>query len=819
MPVSPAASLFVIPPRATYRLQLNKDFTLADATALVPYLDELGVSHAYLSPILMARPGSTHGYDTVDHSRINPELGTLDDFRALVAALRQRNMGVILDFVPNHMGVGGAHNRLWLDVLKHGPASRYADWFDIDWHPPVPGMDGKLLVPFLGTSYAEALARGDLELKADGDGFAVWAYGDAEKLPVRPEDAEELLQRHGSAEAAIAGHGGIKGQPGSWRALDSLIATQHWRLAHFATGADEINYRRFFINSDLAGLRVDRPDVFAHAHQLILALVEEGLVDGLRIDHIDGLLDPKGYLETLRASLARPVYLVVEKILGPHEQIRADWPVEGTTGYEVGARLTRVLMQERGEAAVTQTYADFAGAATDPETEAYRCKLRVMDNELTVELFGLARRFAAVAHSVTATRDLSEAGLRRALRETVAQLAVYRSYADDAGIAARDRREIGLAIARGRRSQPLLQPSLFDFVEALLCGELGEEYDPGNIAAAVGRFQQYAGPVMAKGLEDTALYRYNRLVALNEVGAHPDRFTLSIEAFHDSNRRRLLAHPDCMIATSTHDTKRGEDTRAMIAAVADEPQTWSQALPAWREMLLGDGQVVVSANDLYLFFQLLLGGWPVHGDATGLAERLKGAMVKSVREARIHSDWGVNNSTYEAAVEALVDRALGSDAFLAGFHAARQRLQAIGRRKGLVQAALKLTIPGVPDIYRGAEDWEQSFVDPDNRRPLDFAALAERLAAPDDERDDKLILTQTLLHLRCRLPQVFARGSYEPMDLGETMLGFRRRLGTNEVMVLADLSPGHDQGLPVAAPDGLATVYGSNAGPVWVLAC
>lgn len=805
----------MMPPRATYRLQLNKDFTFAHAQAVVPYLDSLGISHLYLSPILRARPGSTHGYDTVDHTTINPELGTEADFRALVAALRRRDMGAILDFVPNHMGVGGADNALWLDVLKHGAGSRYADWFDIDWQPARPGMDGKLLAPFLGNSYAQALAAGDLRLKVDGDGLAIWAY-DGEKLPIRPEDERSLLERHGSADAAVAAHTGEPGHPGSWAALDSLIATQHWRLAHFAVAADEINYRRFFINSDLAGIRIDRPDVFEHAHRLIFSLIADGLVDGLRIDHIDGLLDPKGYLDKLRQHAPRAIYLVVEKILAPHEQLRVDWLVDGTTGYEIGAQLTRLLTPPRVEAEIIAAYQSFVGEITESAEEAYRCKLRVMDNELAAELASLARHFAKLAWSSNATRDLTELGLMRALRETIAHLAVYRTYIDDKGPSARDRREIGRAVALARRRQPQIQPMVFDFVRAVLCGTLDANYDPRAIATSVGRFQQFTGPVMAKGLEDTALYRYNRLVALNEVGAHPDRFSVSIAAFHDSNRRRLASHPHCMIATSTHDTKRGEDTRAMIGAIADAPKAWNDAVQQWRSDLAphSDG---IHPNDLYLLFQLLVGGWPIHADAGDLAERLKGAMTKSLREARQRSDWGVNATAYEHKLASFIDRVLDDATFMLQFHATRIRMQAIGRRKGMIQAALKLTIPGIPDIYRGAEDWEQSFVDPDNRRPLDFAALAGRLAAPVPERDDKLVLTQTLLGLRRRLPRLFAEGSYEPVDCGPDTLGFRRRHGSDEVLVLADLSAGHESGI-VAETVGLSTVAGSAAGPVWVLA-
>ncbi len=800
-------------PRATYRLQLNRDFTFAHAEAIVPYLDKLGISHAYLSPILMARPGSTHGYDTIDHTRINPELGSLDDFRRLARTLQQRKMGIILDIVPNHMGIGGAGNWLWQDILKHGPGSRYAEWFDIDWHPQRPGMDGKLLVPFLGTSYADAFAAGQIRLGWDENGFAVWAY-ESQKLPIRPADEDALLSRYGSGPTAVAALNGAPGDGDHRAILDGLIARQHWRLAHFSSAADEINYRRFFINSELAGLRVDRPDVFSHVHDLTFSLIEEGLVQGLRIDHIDGLLDPTGYLETLRQKTPRPIYLTVEKILAPHESLPARWPVEGTTGYEVGAQLTRLLVQGSAEATVTACYARFVGNVPDPEEEAYRSRLRVMDNELFAELDALAETIARIAWSGSAARDLTKAALRRALRETIAQMGVYRTYSDSSGICARDRREVGVAIARARRSAAQVQPACYGFLMTLLCSELGQPYDRRVADAAIGRFQQFTGPAMAKGVEDTALYRYNRLIGLNEVGAHPGRFSVSIAAFHDANRRRMTTNPGTMIGTSTHDTKRGEDCRAMIAAITDEPAAWAEAVTEWRALLQPVGAADIHPNDLYLLFQLLLGGWPLVGEPETLGERLKGAMAKSLREGRERSDWGVINADYEHAVEGLVDALLVNQPFLESFHCVRASLQDIGRRKSLIQAALKLTIPGVPDIYRGAEDWEQSFMDPDNRRPVDFAGLSRRLAAPTTDVDAKLALTQTLLSMRRQDPLLFSQGTYESIDGGPTTLAFRRRHGDHDLVVLADLSQGHRAGLsPI---EGYRTVLGDRASPVWV---
>ena len=790
--------------RATYRLQLNQDFTFAHARVLIPYLAELGISHVYLSPILMARPGSTHGYDTVDHARINPELGKIEEFRQLSASILAANMGLLLDFVPNHMGVGGAQNELWLDVLKHGPASKYADWFDIDWNPPRPDMAGKLLVPFLGKSYAQALAAGDIELRADGDGYAIWA-SDGEKLPVRTQDEQALNAMHGSQDSAIAALCG----PSGHAALDALIQRQHWRLVHHSAAADEINYRRFFINSDLAGIRIDRKDVFDHAHKLIFQLIDEGLVQGLRIDHVDGLLDPKGYLETLRAKSPKPIYLAIEKILAPHERLRPDWPVDGTTGYEFGALLTRLLIPAAAVAALTQTYADFVGPVLDPVGLEYQCKLRVMDNELAAELAALARHLSAVAWSHSKTRDLTENGLRKAIREVIAHLTVYRTYIDDSGVSDRDRRELGLAIARARQTRPYFAPALFDFLQELLGGHLGAEYDPRLVITAIGKFQQYSGPAMAKGLEDTAVYRHHRLIALNEVGAHPERFSISVDAFHDANQRRLAQSPDAMLGTSTHDTKRGEDLRAIVGAIAEHPAEWDKAVKGWRDLLLINA---IHPNDMYLFFQLLLGGWPAFGTLDDFSTRIKGAMMKSLREARERTDWGVNNSEYEKRVDDFIDATLASQSFRTRFEQDRAVFLQTGLRKALVQAALKMTVPGMPDIYRGAEDWEQSFVDPDNRRPVDFDGLKQRLATPIAPRDDKLALTQALLQLRQKFPDLFARGTYEPIETQPGTIAFRRDNGNNQLLVVADLTA---SGKPVVIPPDLGnwTDALGNAGP------
>jgi (1->4)-alpha-D-glucan 1-alpha-D-glucosylmutase len=576
-------------PRATYRLQLNKTFTFADAQALAPYLEGLGISHAYLSPILEARPGSTHGYDVVDQTQINPELGSIDDFRRMAAAFREHGIGIVLDIVPNHMGIGGDENPYWLDVLEHGAASRYAEWFDIDWSPLAPSLVGKVLVPFLGTSYGEALANGRLELRFDAErgAFSVWAE-DTHRLPVDPATYDlilgrgsEALLRLGSDFAKLDDDGGsaeplkarlaelcrsdphlrgdieaavgrINGQEGG-AALDGLIARQHWRPARFTVAADDINYRRFFIVSDLAAIRIERDDVFDHVHALVFQLVAEGLINGLRVDHIDGLYDPKAYCLKLREKCPRPVYLIIEKILAPHEMIRADWNVEGTTGYEFGAAVTQLLTDSAGEDALTRIYTEYTGEVRTLAEEQRRARLDIADYEMGAELEALVTRLRALANRSRDAADLTRNALRNALRHFVSNLPVYRTYIDADGHTAADARNIAYAVDHARKAALGLDPAALDFVAAVACNTLETDAPAGRLDLA-RRIQQYTGPVMAKGLEDTALYRVNRLIALSDVGTPPDRYTRSVAAFHDFNRARLRRLPHGMLATSSHDS-------------------------------------------------------------------------------------------------------------------------------------------------------------------------------------------------------------------------------------------------------------------------
>ncbi|HZT88857.1 MAG TPA: malto-oligosyltrehalose synthase [Stellaceae bacterium] len=834
-------------PRATYRLQFRKEFGFDAAAALAPYLAQLGISHVYASPYLKARPGSTHGYDIVDHDRLNPELGGEEVFARMVAALREHGLGQVLDFVPNHMGVGGSDNPLWLNTLEWGPDSNYAGWFDIDWEPDRRYLLDKLLVPFLGNQYGVELERGQLRLTFDeeGGGFAVWAY-DTHKLPICPLHYDRILgQDHPALErigdsfaglptwrpqierramqlksalaalaredpevraaihAALAKFSGREGDLESWRPLDALIQDQYWRLAHFRVAADDINYRRFFNINDLAGLRMELSDVFDHAHRLVFRLLKEGILDGLRIDHVDGLLDPKGYLRRLRRAAPRDdFYLVVEKILARHEALHNDWPVEGATGYEFASLVLEFLIDSAGEEGFTRAYEDFTGLTASVAQVVREGKLRIMEHEMASELNVLARDAGRVARQNPRTADFTRNILHRALREVVASFPVYRTYVDTAGPPTeQDRRDLDWAVSQARRQETSLDPSVFDFVHRLLSGDLVAEPRSGFSREAVLRcamkLQQYSGPVMAKGLEDTAFYRYNRFIALNEVGGHPDEFGISVAAFHHGNRYRAEHWPNAMLGTSTHDTKRGEDTRARLAVLSEMPDEWAQQVRSWSRLLRArrgdvEGTAPPDRNDEYLVYQLLVGTWPpelldVEIEPRALqayADRMSGTMLKSMREAKVHSTWATPDPAYEDATLSFVADALDpgrAGNFLAAFVRFARRIAELGARNTMVQTVLKLTLPGMPDFYQGSELWDLSMVDPDNRRPVDYAlrarVLDRVLAELKDNRRQamrtyaeswrdarfKLATIATLLGHRREQSQLYEAGGYEPL--------------------------------------------------------
>jgi len=840
-------------PRATYRMQLHKGFGFDAATKCIPYLAQLGVSHGYLSPYLKARAGSAHGYDIVDHSQLNPELGDDDAFRHLSETLKSHSLGHILDFVPNHMGVGGADNPLWLDVLEWGPDATHAGWFDIDWDPDRRYLHNKILVPFLGDQYGIELERGVLQLRFDeADGsFAVWAY-DTHKLPVWPPHYARILgdghpqleqladafnwlpnwrqqmpQRAAEMKARLSAlvrdqapvrealaqalkRFEVRADDGvSWKELHALIVDQRWRLAHFRVAADDINYRRFFNINDLAGLRVELPEVFDHVHQRVLRWIKDGTLDGLRIDHIDGLYDPKAYLRRLqrRVNARHPsehFYLVVEKILAPHEPLREDWPIDGTTGYDFLNQVLALLVDNGAERDFSACYAQFCGEHRSLAEIVHECKLHIMENEMSSELNVLARDMARLARQNPRSADFTRNLLRRAIKELIACFPVYRTYVDETGqLSSDDQRDLNWAFAQARRNENELDPSVFAFLEPVLSGALvqrpGSGFSYQSLRRCAMRLQQYSGPVMAKGVEDTAFYRYNRFIALNEVGGDSARFGANVTAFHKTNQARAQRWPHAMLSTATHDTKRGEDMRARLAALSEFGEEWTAQLPVWSRILRGPTVAEESAlrpdrNDEYLLLQLLLGAWPCEllgSDAPDpdqlreFAERVRNTMVKSMREARVHTGWAFPNSEYENATLALIDAALTGNrasAFLNSFVPFVRSVANSGVDKSLVQTVLKLTSPGVPDLYNGTELWDLSMVDPDNRRPVDYALRARRLQEIDtrmlDDRAQcmrelrrdwcdagiKLATIATLLRHRRTHEALYEQGDYQPLS-------------------------------------------------------
>jgi (1->4)-alpha-D-glucan 1-alpha-D-glucosylmutase len=864
----------IMAPRATYRVQFGKRFGFDAAAAIAPYLATLGISHVYASPYLQSRPGSAHGYDITNHDALNPELGGEEAFQRMLRAFREYGLEHILDFVPNHMGVGGSDNPLWLDVLEWGSASRYANWFDIDWDSPSEYLRGKLLVPFLGDQYGAELKAGHFELRFDEKegAFGVWLYG-THKLPVTPTSYPHILnnqvpelkkfaeafdslkdswpdipgratglkadlgksiannqQLRAALEEVMTRFRGVPGDLASWNKLDELIRLQHWRPTHFRVAADDINYRRFFNISDLAGIRMELPEVFEHTHRLVLRLLKDGSLQGLRIDHIDGLYNPKAYLEQLRASTDSSFYLVVEKILNRHETLRQDWPVDGTTGYEFCAQTTGLLVDPSAEETLTRFYREFTGE-TQPFPKIVReCKIRILENELRSELEALSREAVRVARQDPCTTDFTQNILRRALKEIIASFPVYRTYVDGSELNEADERYIRWAIAQAVKNEQELDKTVFTFLEKLLTGRLAQESDGDfNRRAALrcaAKAQQLSGPVMAKGLEDTAIYRYNRFIALNEVGSSPEQFGLPVSAFHKENLHRAEHWPRTLLASSTHDVKHGEDARARLAALSLEPEEWITKVAAWSRILRArrgdvEGTAAPARNDEYLFFQNLIATWPAEltlphaTDASVLAqyaERLQGAMIKSLREARVRSNWISPDENYEKAVIEFVHDALNPEVaqtFLENFLPFQQRIAERGVCNSLVQVLLKIASPGVADFYQGADLWDLNLPDPDNRRPVAFDVRQHLLRKLEDAEKEggrpwlcrllrnwhdggiKLAVIQKLLQFRREQADLFEQGNYEPLQMAEgspqRVCAFRRTFEQQTCVAIASL--------------------------------
>jgi (1->4)-alpha-D-glucan 1-alpha-D-glucosylmutase len=846
-------------PLATYRLQLTPEFGFDAAADRVPYLKALGVTHLYSSPFMKSRRGSTHGYDVVDHNKFDAELGGEAGFERLSAALAKADLGLILDFVPNHVGVGHADNEWWLDVLEWGRGSPYAAHFDIDWE----AQNGRLLLPILGKPYGEALANGEIELRyASRDGsFSAWYFG--HRLPICPVFYDEILRTmlaaakveseaasrladiaarcaatdspdraqadalksalRDSAGAAdiiargISAYRASEENASGLAALERLLARQHYRLAHWRLAASELNYRRFFDIVELAGIRVENEETFGAVHRLAARLIATGRIDGLRLDHIDGLYDPQQYCIRLRALIeanrprppqqSGPFYVLVEKILAEDETPPPFAGVAGTTGYEVVNLLTRVLVDGAGLTRLKSLAEDFTGKPHDFSQTVENSKNKVLDTMLGSEFNALARLIARIAGQDARTRAYAPARLAAALRQYAIHFPIYRTYVTAEGCSPQDRKTIADTIAAARKDWAGEDAAIFDFLRDALTLDLAADPRSPYRAEDVCRFalkvQQFTGPLTAKSLEDTALYRDVRLIALNEVGGDPSLPALTAAQFHPRMAESATHHPHAMSATATHDTKRGEDARARIAALAELAADWEVNVRRWAKLnaAIRDRSQprAPSATHEYLLYQTLLGAWPLEGVAEDFVERIKAYLTKAAREGKTETSWLEPDAAYEAALLQFAEAILRSDAFVQDFDAFARRAALIGALNSLSQLALKATVPGVPDFYQGSEFWELSLVDPDNRRPVDFPAreraLAALGAAPDwpalaadwHSGRIKLALTRCLLRLRSELPHVFLDGAYVPLDVGgrdsDHVLAFARAHGEDAVIV------------------------------------
>jgi (1->4)-alpha-D-glucan 1-alpha-D-glucosylmutase len=905
---------------ATYRFQLGPTLGFDHVAALAQYLQALGISDAYLSPCFKSGPGSSHGYDVTDHNAFNPELGSAAGFDRMARALEEQGVGVVLDIVPNHMGVAGDANPWWLDVLENGPTSPRAAFFDIEWTPPKAELRNKVLLPVLPDQYGRVLESGQLELVLEDGAFLLRCAG--ARLPISPDTYSHVLthglesfaRRLGEddlhlqelrsiltalmhlpnrtdtdpgrveerlrekevvkrrlaallkesqevrdfAEDNVRVFNGTPGEAASFDLLDSLLAEQTYRLADWRVAGDEVNYRRFFDINHLAAIRMGRPEVFAACHELCLRLVGEGTVTGIRVDHPDGLYAPAEYflrlqegavLATARrlvpaldqatalaltarhragveadpaSAAARPLWIAAEKILMPGEPLPDWWTVAGTTGYDFLASVNGLFVDRVTSRQMTGIYTRFAGPAEPMADLSYSAKRLIMQVSMASEIIQLGLQLDRISERNRLSRDFTLASLVRAIREVIAAFPVYRTYVGDPGEepSDRDRGYVDRAVSEAKRRNPTVNVSVFDFVRDALLLRHPARSDADERAlrrAFAMRFQQTTGPVTAKGVEDTALYVYNRLVSLNEVGGDPARYGESVSAFHEKNARRLERWPESLTATSTHDTKRGEDVRARISVLSEVPAAWAAHVRRWR--MIGrrfksqvDGHAAPDRNDEYLLYQTLVGAWPVSetaGTAEGFVERVCRYMEKATKEAKRHTSWTNPDASYDRALREFVVRLLGAGSPFPGAFGPFQRLMALyGSVNSLAQVLLKIAAPGIPDFYQGSELWDLNLVDPDNRRPVDFArrrglledlrarigedarglgSLCEELREAWPDGRIKLYVTHRALTLRGARPALFHSGRYVPLAgagaRAEHLVAFGRLNGEDAVIV------------------------------------
>jgi (1->4)-alpha-D-glucan 1-alpha-D-glucosylmutase len=766
-------------PRATMRLQFHGGFTFDDAVAIVPYLEKLGLSHVYSSPILKARPGSQHGYDVVDPHEVNPELGGEEAYRRLVTSLRAAGLGIIVDIVPNHMAVVGAHNRWWFDVLKHGRQSRYAHYFDIDWAPNDQNLCDKVLVPILGRPLAEALTKGEIELVAHDcaqiDERIHVKYFD-HILPLSVKSVEDVMERGLDAFSPDATDGRDR--------LAVLLEGQHYHLASWRVANDEVNWRRFFDINELAALRVENEDVFEAVHKKSFSLFGEGLIDGFRVDHVDGLTDPAGYCRRLRARLvelarrqpgadcAAP-YVVVEKILGRDEALPAEWQCDGTTGYDFMDQVAAVLHDPAGELPLARQWQQTSGRGAKFSAEEEMARREILDRSFSAQLEGLVsalHRFLCDGHALD---DVSRPSLRRATIELLVSIRIYRTYDSDEASRAR----LLEAVARAQRTCLRMDRDVVAKIGKWLGANICDA-PPGQMDA-IRRFRQLSAPLAAKAVEDTAFYRYGALLSRIDVGFDPGRFAIDVANFHRASTRRGKMHPSSLLATATHDHKRGEDVRARLAVLSEIAQEWTPKLLGWigqsSEFPSAD---TVSPGDIAILFQTIVGAWPPElmvedrEACLAYAERLSQWQRKALREAKLATDWADPNERYETAARDLLNAVFAQSTLLTEIAAFAHRISAPGAVNGLVQTVIKATSPGVPDFYQGTEFWDLSLVDPDNRRPVDFDVRSTALSNPEgpkalartwyDGRIKQAVIARSLAARRAHA-RLFASGEYIPL--------------------------------------------------------
>jgi (1->4)-alpha-D-glucan 1-alpha-D-glucosylmutase len=910
-------------PLSTYRLQLNKDFTFRDSCKILDYLKDLGITDIYASPILTSRRGSRHGYDVTDPTRIDPDLGTEEEFEVFQEELQKREMGLLLDIVPNHMAAS-SENSWWMDVLENGPGSPFASYFDIDWHPPSRNLDGKILLPVLGHPFGEALDNGELQVVFQDGKFVVQYYDSS--FPLAPRTYRQLLNNgsdalkkslgeesaqyqeylgivsalsafsergavpmevsadthlkfeairerlrqlvNGSRETAelvqdiLKEFNGKKDAPASFCNLERLLGEQYYALAYWQNVNETINYRRFFTITDLVGMRVEDPLVFEAIHNLVLRLLPKGAIVGLRIDHIDGLRDPLAYLKRLQERVASSdpalassgAYILVEKILAREEQLPPEWPVSGTTGYDFINFTNRAFVKPEGAKRIEETYSTFIDKKLQFADVVYQKKKLVMTTLLGVEMRSLGRQLGELAGQDRYARDLPRRELSEALVETTACFSVYRTYIRNLDLLPEAKHSLEDALREARTRRPHLNPGSFDFLRDVLMLLNPPHVLPDQREARlifVLRWQQFTGPIVAKGLEDTALYVYHPLLSLNEVGGDPQPSAIPRDEFYQFIAERQQRWPHSLNSSSTHDTKRSEDIRARINVLSEVPEEWQSRLNSWSQLNARhktevDGSLVPDRNEEYFLYQTLLGLWPLEeGDFKDLVNRLQSYAVKATREAMVHTRWTRPNVAHEEGLTGFIASILdpcGNATFLEDFASFQKKIAVHGMLNSLSQTLLKITSPGVPDFYQGSELWDFRLVDPDNRGPVDFTSrmgllkrlkqlggaksidFARELHANWRDGRIKLFLIWKALTFRRTFCQLFSQGDFRRVEViggrSENVVAFLRHFGSDWVLVIAPkwLS-GHSGGIDSDGQElfwkGASIALPADAPPSW----